>query len=180
VQYRALRQPKPLRFSALTGWEAPDPSWWTSQGFAVVNADSRSCGHSDGSAELLSQQEVEDTYDVVQWIAGQPWCEGNVVMLGVSYLAISQYAAAALQPPVLRAICPWEVFTDAYRDLMFPGGVREVGLARLRGCTVYRTAPDRQPGTDARRAPAARRLLAVTGARTVRDQRSCWSGQLLG
>lgn len=54
-----------------------------------------------------------------------------MVMLGVSYLAISQYAVAALRPPALRAICPWEGFTDAYRDLMFPGGVQETGFSRL-------------------------------------------------
>jgi len=130
-QYRILRQPDPVTFSALTGWEAPDPGWWTAHGFTVVNADSRGCGHSEGTGKLLSRQEAEDTYDLVQWIAGQPWCDGNVVMLGVSYLAISQYAVAALQPPALRAICPWEGFTDAYRDLTFPGGVRESGFTKL-------------------------------------------------
>lgn len=131
AQYRMLRQPQPVRFSALTGWESPDPAWWTARGFTVVNADSRGCGHSGGTGRLLSHQEAEDTYDLVQWIAGQPWCDGGVVMLGVSYLAISQYAVAALQPPALRAICPWEGFTDAYRDLVFPGGVRERGFFRL-------------------------------------------------
>lgn len=131
VQYRAIRQPQPVAFSTLTGWEAPDPSWWTQHGFVVVNADSRGCGHSEGTGKLLSQQEAEDTYDLVQWLADQPWCDGRVVMLGVSYLAISQYAVAALQPPALRAICPWEGFTDAYRDLMFPGGVQEAGFSRL-------------------------------------------------
>ncbi len=131
VQYRMIRQPQPVAFSTLTGWEAPDPAWWTAHGFIVVNADSRGCGHSDGTGNLLSRQEAEDTYDLVQWIAAQPWSDGNVVMLGVSYLAISQYAVAALQPPALRAICPWEGFTDAYRDLMFPGGVHEIGFSRL-------------------------------------------------
>lgn len=131
VQYRMIRQPQPVAFSTLTGWEAPDPAWWTARGFVVVNADSRGCGHSDGTGNLLSRQEAEDTYDLVQWIAAQPWSDGNVVMLGVSYLAISQYAVAALQPPALRAICPWEGFTDAYRDLMFPGGVHEIGFSRL-------------------------------------------------
>ncbi len=131
LQYRMLRQPQPLTFSALTGWEAPDPAWWVAHGFTVVNADSRGCGHSDGTGKVLSRQEAEDTYDLVDWIANQPWCDGNVVMLGVSYLAISQYAVAALQPPALRAICPWEGFTDAYRDLTFPGGVRESGFTAL-------------------------------------------------
>ena len=131
LQYRVIRQPEPVAFSTLTGWEAPDPAWWTGQGFTVVNADSRGCGHSDGTGKLLSRQEAEDTYDLVQWIADQPWCDDNVVMLGVSYLAISQYAVAALQPPALRAICPWEGFTDAYRDLTFPGGIRESGFTRL-------------------------------------------------
>jgi uncharacterized protein len=131
VQYRAIRQPQPVTFSTLTGWEAPDPVTWTQHGFVVVNADSRGCGHSEGTGKLLSQQEAEDTYDLVQWLADQPWCDGRVVMLGVSYLAISQYAVAALQPPALRAICPWEGFTDAYRDLMFPGGVEETGFSRL-------------------------------------------------
>ncbi|OBK19256.1 CocE/NonD family hydrolase [Mycobacterium asiaticum] len=131
AQYRALRQPAPVRFSALTSWEAPDPAWWTARGFVVVNADSRGCGRSDGTGNLLSRQEAEDTYDLVQWLAEQPWSDGRVLMLGVSYLAISQYAVAALQPPALRAICPWEGFTDAYRDLTFPGGVRESGFTGM-------------------------------------------------
>ena len=72
----------------------------------------------------------------MQWIAGQPWCDGRVVMLGVSYLAMSQYAVAPVRPPALRTICPWEGLTDAYRDLTFPGGVCERGFARLWGRIV--------------------------------------------
>ncbi len=62
-----------------------------------------------------------------------------MVMSGVSYLAISQYAAAALRPPALKAIVPWEGFTDAYRDLAFPGGVREKGFLRLWSAGVRRS-----------------------------------------
>lgn len=47
-QYRALRQTDRVRFSSLTSWKAPDPAWWTAQGFAVVNADLRGAGNSDG------------------------------------------------------------------------------------------------------------------------------------
>lgn len=116
-QYRILRQPEPLRFSSLTGWEAPDPAWWVAQGFAVVNADLRGCGRSEGTAQLLSPQEGRDVYDVVQWAGEQPWSDGRVVMVGVSYLAISQYGAASRRPPALRAIVPWEGFSDPSRDV---------------------------------------------------------------
>lgn len=130
-RYRGMRQPTRVTFSALTGWEAPDPAWWVAQGFAVVNADLRGCGHSDGVGRVLSAQEAEDVYDLVEWCGAQQWSDGRVAMLGVSYLAISQYEGAALRPPALRAICPWEGFTDAYRDLAFPGGIRESGSLRL-------------------------------------------------
>ena len=130
-QYRILRQPSQLRFSCLTGWEAPDPVWWTAHGFAVVNCDLRGAGRSEGVGSLLSDQEGEDVYDLVEWAAGQSWSTGAVGMIGVSYLAISQWKAAALRPPHLKAIAPWEGFTDAYRDLMRPGGIREVGFVKL-------------------------------------------------
>lgn len=139
VQYRAMRQSGPVSFSALTGWEAPDPAWWVAQGFAVVNADLRGCGTSEGIGSLLSRREAEDTCDIIGWAAGQSWSDGRVVMSGVSYLAISQYAAAALRPPALKAIVPWEGFTDAYRDLAFPGGVREKGFLRLWSAEVRRS-----------------------------------------
>jgi putative CocE/NonD family hydrolase len=90
-QYRILRQTGQVRFSTLTSWEAPDPDWWAAQGYAVVNCDLRGAGTSDGVAELLSRQEGEDTYDMIEWAAGQPWSNGKVGMLGVSYLAISQW-----------------------------------------------------------------------------------------
>ncbi|MBV9639338.1 MAG: CocE/NonD family hydrolase [Mycobacteriaceae bacterium] len=140
VQYRMLRQPAPVTFSAFTGWEAPDPAWWVAQGFVVVNADLRGCGHSEGTGKLLSQQEGRDLYDIVEWAGGQPFSDGRVAMLGVSYLAISQYEAAAQRPASLRAICPWEGFTDAYRDLAYPGGVRETGFVRIWSLMLRRTA----------------------------------------
>jgi predicted acyl esterase len=129
-QYRVLRQTGPVRFSSLTGWEGPDPAWWAAQGYAVVNCDLRGAGTSEGTASLFSDQEGEDVYDLIGWAAAQPWSTGAVGLLGVSYLAISQWKAAALQPPGLKAICPWEGFTDAYRDLLRPGGIREDGFVK--------------------------------------------------
>ena len=131
IQYRLLRQPARLRFSDLTGWEAPDPVWWTERGFAVVNCDLRGAGRSDGVGALLSDEEAEDVYDVIEWAARQPWSTGAVGMIGVSYLAISQWKAAALRPPHLKAIVPWEGFTDAYRDFARTGGIRENGFLKV-------------------------------------------------
>jgi predicted acyl esterase len=131
VQYRVLRQPTGLRFSDLTGWEAPDPAWWTAQGFAVANCDLRGAGRSDGVGSLLSVQEGEDVYDLIEWVAAQRWSTGAVGMIGVSYLAITQWEAAALRPPHLKAIVPWEGFTDAYRDFARPGGIKEIGFIKV-------------------------------------------------
>lgn len=130
-QFRIMNQPEPLRISDQTSWEAPDPAWWAQQGFAVINLDTRGGGHSDGRGDLLSDQEAEDIAEVIGWAAGQPWSNGRVGMLGVSYLALSQYKVAGLNPPALKAICPWEGFTDAYRDFLTPGGVVEDGFGRV-------------------------------------------------
>lgn len=131
AQFRIMNQPEPLRISDRTSWEAPDPVWWAQQGYAVVNLDTRGGGHSEGRGALLSDQEADDIAQVIAWAADQPWSTGRVGMLGVSYLALSQYKVAALGPPALKAICPWEGFTDAYRDFFTPGGVVEDGFARI-------------------------------------------------
>jgi len=152
-QYRALRQAAPVRFSPLTGWEAPDPAWWTAQGYAVVNCDLRGAGTSDGEANFFSRQEGEDVHDLVAWAAAQPWSTGAVGMLGVSYLAISQWEGAAQQPPGLKAICPWEGFTDPYRDLLFPGGIREHGFVRLWSLGMRRVRKRYKVASQQRRHP---------------------------
>lgn len=130
-QYRVLRQPAPIAFSDLTTWEAPDPAWWTAHGYVVVNADLRGAGTSGGVGDWMSRQEGEDIADVIEWAGHQSWSSGSVGMLGVSYLALTQWHAAAQRPPSLRAIVPWEGFTDPYRALLRPGGFPEVGFVRL-------------------------------------------------
>lgn len=123
--FRIMRQAGSSHFSALTGWEAPDPDFWVKHGYAVINADMRGAGKSGGVLNILSQQEAEDYYDLIEWVATQSWCNGKVGLCGVSYLALSQYRVAALNPPHLTAICPWEGFSDVYKDLARPGGIRE-------------------------------------------------------
>ena len=136
LQYRVFRQPEPITFSAWTGWEGPDPDYWVRLGFAVVVGDLRGFGTSEGIGTMLSKQEGEDYHDLIEWAGTQPWSNGRVGLLGVSYLALSQYRAAAERPPHLAAICPWEGFSDVYRDFAKPGGVSEMGFFKLWSTTV--------------------------------------------
>jgi predicted acyl esterase len=131
VQARLLPQPRTLRISAYTSWEAPDPAVWGLAGYVVVNADLRGGGSSEGVGDLFSDEEARDYYDLIEWAGGQPWSNGRVGLDGVSYLAISQYKVAALRPPHLAAICPWEGLSDVYRDFARPGGVLEKGFSKL-------------------------------------------------
>ena len=128
ARYRFIRQPDPITFSAYTSWESPDPSYWVPRGYAIVNVDLRGFGTSEGVGTFLSDQEASDYAEVIEWAAAQLWSSGKVGLNGVSYLAISQWKVAALRPRALAAICPWEGWTDVYRDVAYPGGVREDGF----------------------------------------------------
>ena len=158
VQFRLMPQSAPVRFSAWTSFEAPDPAYWVPRGYVVVNADLRGWGTSDGTGELLNmRQEGEDYHDLIEWAAAQPWSNGRIGLSGVSYLAISQWAAAATRPPHLAAICPWEGFTDLYRDFARPGGIREDGFFVLWNRMVRLRARSRPgAGADLRRQQRAR------------------------
>lgn len=111
--------------SRWTGFESPDPSYWVLHGYAVVQADVRGMHKSEGRAGVFSQQDAEDYYDLIEWVACQSWCSGRVSLMGVSYLAMSQWRVAALKPPHLRAIVPWEGATDLYREFALHGGIPE-------------------------------------------------------
>jgi predicted acyl esterase len=145
AQYRIMNQTTPVSFSTLTGWEAPDPAWWVAQGYAVINADLRGAGTSEGVGSLLSDGEAEDYFDLITWAGSQAWSSGSVGLLGVSYLAMAQYKVAGGRPSYLKAICPWEGMTDCYRDLMRPGGLDEHGFTFVWTTMtrrVARTSPD--------------------------------------
>ncbi len=117
-----------LAASRLTGFEAPDPVFWTAHGYAVAQADARGMHRSEGQAGVLSDTDALDYAELIAWVARQPWCSGAVGLCGVSYLAMSQWRVAPLRPPALKAIIPWEGVTDLYRELAFQGGIPETGF----------------------------------------------------
>jgi predicted acyl esterase len=116
--------------SGLEKFEGPDPAYWCAQGYAICNPDIRGVVDSEGDSVLWDRQEGRDCYDLIEWLAEQEWCTGRVAMSGTSYLAVSQWFAAAEQPPHLAAINPWEGVSDVYRDLVMRGGMPDIGFAR--------------------------------------------------
>ena len=103
--------------------EAGDPNFYVSRGYVHVIMNVRGTGKSEGFYDFLGRQETRDIYDAIEWLAKQPWCNGNVGMFGPSYFAMSQKRVAALNPPSLKCIFAMYGFTDVYRDLDYHGGI---------------------------------------------------------
>jgi hypothetical protein len=104
-------------------WEVVDPEKWVPDGYVCVRVDSRGTGRSPGYMDVWSGRETVDLYDCIEWAGTQEWSNGRVGLAGISYYAMNQYQVAALQPPHLAAICPWEGAADWYRDLARHGGI---------------------------------------------------------
>jgi len=117
--------------SGLQKFEGPDPAYWCAQGYAVVNVDTRGAFNSEGDIHFWGPVDARDGYEVIEWIASLPWCNGNVGMCGNSWLAISQWFIAAENPPHLRAIAPWEGLNDLYRHDVVRGGIPNTGFCEL-------------------------------------------------
>jgi uncharacterized protein len=91
--------------------------WLASRGFALCRLDVRGTGSSPGIAEdEYTEAETRDGFDAVEWLAAQPWCNGNLGMWGISYGGFTSIQVAKLRPPHLRAILPMYATDDRYRD----------------------------------------------------------------
>ncbi|KAE8368343.1 Alpha/Beta hydrolase protein [Aspergillus caelatus] len=88
-----------------SAWETPTPKYRISHGYAVSAA----------TAEAFC--------DTIEWASQQPWSNGKVGLLGVSYYAISQWQVAARNPKGLAACVPWEGSSDSYNKSTRHGGI---------------------------------------------------------
>ncbi len=123
-------------------WETVNPEWWVPQGYVVIRCDTRGTGKSPGRPRLLSRAEAEDFYDAVEWAGTQRWSSGRVAVMGISYFAMNAWRVAALQPPHLAAIVPWEGAVDLYRDANRHGGIYSSGFMKAWGGHVRRYQAD--------------------------------------
>ena len=86
-------------------------------GYVVARVDIRGTGGSDGVAvdEYVAQEQL-DGYDCVEWLGTQPWSDGHVNMIGISYGGFTCLQVAAEQPPHLTSIVPMDFTDDRYTD----------------------------------------------------------------
>ena len=93
-------------------------SWWSSFDFILIGRDVvdevRGTGGSGGTFGFFDGQERRDMHDLVEWAAAQPWSNGEVGMIGISYFAGTQMEAAVERPPHLKAIMPIAGTFDLY------------------------------------------------------------------
>jgi predicted acyl esterase len=92
-------------------------------GYAVVNVDVRGAYNSEGDMQFFGPQDAQDSYDVIEWLAKQEWCNGKIGLNGNSWYGMVQWKIAEAQPPHLAAIAPWEAETNIYRDEYVRDGI---------------------------------------------------------
>lgn len=93
-------------------------------GFVVAVADARGTGYSEGEYDYYNLEGGPfDGYDLVEWLAARPWCNGNIGMMGSSAAAIYCYITALSAPPHLAAMAPNMHPGDFYFDQWRIGGV---------------------------------------------------------
>ena len=79
--------------------------FYPQHGYVFVAQDVRGKNDSEGDFYAFAN-EFEDGHDTVEWIGAQPWCDGNVGMVGASYVGNVQWQAAAMGSRYLKAIVP--------------------------------------------------------------------------
>ncbi len=136
----------PKEVTGLSKSEGPDAGFWVSHGYAVVHPDARGAGKSQGDIHAWGSVDGQDGYDVIEWIARQPWSTGKVALHGTSWLAIAQWFIAQTKPPHLSAIAPWNGMSDVYRQHMMFGGIPNVGF--LAGVFSHLAGPARVERPD--------------------------------
>lgn len=99
-------------------------------GYALAVQDVRGRFDSDGEWHPYIH-ERRDGFDTVEWINNQAWCDGNIGMIGRSYVGYTQWRAAADRPRGLKAIVPMSPQADLYNGYPIINGVFLLAMGEL-------------------------------------------------
>ena len=163
-----LRPDRPGRLPALLvrtpygkTWERSDDSFAVRAaraGYVVVFQDVRGRYRSDGVFDPY-RQEGKDGYDTIAWVAGLPYCDGQVGLTGLSYPAAVQWLAAVESPPPLKAMAPAMTFSSG-RSFVYFGGAFDLSWL---------------PWFYSNIAPDVRRRLGLPGPRSDAEAEKAWT-----
>lgn len=110
------------------GTSVMDPAQVARRGYVVIVQDTRGRMASEGEWVPFNN-EANDGYDTVQWAAQLAYSNGSVGMYGASYYGFTQWSAAVLTPPALKAMVPFITWNDPLNGVVFRGGALELGSA---------------------------------------------------
>ncbi|KIN61756.1 X-Pro dipeptidyl-peptidase family protein [Sulfitobacter noctilucae] len=98
--------------------------WFARRGYACLRVDIRGNGDSQGVMEdEYTPQELADAVEVIDWVAAQPWCNGKVGMMGISWGGFNGLQVAALAPDPLKAVITLCSTVDRFADdIHYKGG----------------------------------------------------------
>lgn len=120
--------PTVLQYGPYVGGGSPPDKRWLKAGYAVVTANVRGTGCSQGQFDLFGPHQGPDGADIIDWIGRQSWSNRRVGMIGGSYPGHTQLMVAAQHPKWLRAISPSAITMSTYNDIVWPGGIYNVGF----------------------------------------------------
>jgi uncharacterized protein len=141
-----------------------DPVRAAERGYAVVVQDCRGRSKSQGEWHPF-RYEADDGHDTVEWVAGQPWCNGKVGTYGNSYMATTALQAAIGAPPHLVAVFSYMGGPAYHRGWAYSHGVLELGFGYfwvLRGAWETLRRADLPPERHAELAATLRIAISRT------------------
>jgi putative CocE/NonD family hydrolase len=165
--YRPARagQPEPGRYPALLtrtpydkGGAAAEGRYYAQRGYVVVANDVRGRYASEGAWRLIVD-DPQDGYEVVEWIAREPWSDGKVGTFGTSYPGGTQHALAEMKPAHLTTMVPIDSVSNCAVSGMRHGGAFEL---RFMNWIFQIGAPNSKAALAN---PALRRALLESGQR---------------
>jgi putative CocE/NonD family hydrolase len=129
--YRPMREGKYPALLTRTPYNkgdeiSPEAKYYASRGYVVVMNDVRGRYASEGTWRMMVD-DPNDGYDVVEWVAGQPWSNGKVGTFGTSYPGGTQHALAETRPPHLTTMVPVDALSNTG-----VAGMRHNGAFELR------------------------------------------------
>ncbi len=102
-----------------------DSGRWVKRGYMRMTADVVGTANSGGCYDYGGKREKETGFDLVEWIAAQPWSSGKLAMIGGSYDGTTATATATMRPPHLTTIVP-EAAISRWYSYAYSGGMRYV------------------------------------------------------